>query len=205
MKRTHEVLGGYRVPNGASGAAVRRACELIISNPGIRQSELLEQVVQFSSLNMSTAGWITSPSDKSPAGILWSRKKDGRYFCCYPNDLTPQCTGSVKALMGVWRKMPINCDWDFASTLSIGDVVIRKSDGAFFVFHGWTHRYTGETFKDIDSAMEHITSREIIAGEKTGWGVPPYPLWSSEGVFHGWGELTARRNAKFGDCPFVKS
>ena len=35
----------------------------------------------------STAGWITTPGPKSPANILWNRRKEG-VFRCYPNEHT---------------------------------------------------------------------------------------------------------------------
>jgi len=90
-------VNGYKVPNGASGVAVRKACELITASPGISQKEVLEVAVRFSGLNFSTATWITSPSSKSPAGLLWDRRKEGT-FKCYPNEFTSQVVGSVELL-----------------------------------------------------------------------------------------------------------
>ena len=42
MSKEQLVVNGYKVPGGYSGAAVRRACELIIENPGITQKEVLD-------------------------------------------------------------------------------------------------------------------------------------------------------------------
>ena len=95
MAKGNLVVNGYKVPTGASGVAVRKACELITESPGISQKEVLEAAVRFSGLNFSTATWITSPSPKSPAGLLWDRRKEGT-FKCYPNQFTSQVVGSVE-------------------------------------------------------------------------------------------------------------
>jgi hypothetical protein len=97
MAKEKLIVNGYRVPTGASGVAVRKACELILANPGISQKEVLEAAVRFSGLNHSTATWITSPSSKSPVGFLWTRQKEGT-FKCYPNEWTHQVVGSLEAL-----------------------------------------------------------------------------------------------------------
>jgi len=88
-KKESLVFNGYRIPGGKGGAAVIRACQLIRAEPGIKQADLIYSVTQWAGLNRSTAGWITSPGDKSPAEILWDRRKEGLGFKCYPNEHTP--------------------------------------------------------------------------------------------------------------------
>ena len=97
MAKEHLVVNGYRVPGGFSGVAVRRACEMVTAVPGVTQKELLQAAVQYSGLNSSTAGWITSPGPKSPAGLLWDRNKEG-VFKCYPNKFTDGVVGAQAAL-----------------------------------------------------------------------------------------------------------
>lgn len=97
MAKAKLIVNGYKVPDGLSGVAVRRACELIIERPGVTQKEVLEAAVKASSLNFSTAGWITSPGPKSPACVLWERRKEG-VFKCYPNEFTDKVTGSTEFL-----------------------------------------------------------------------------------------------------------
>jgi hypothetical protein len=97
MAKERLVVNGYIVPGGYGGAAVRRACETILENPGITQKDLLQEAVRFSGINFSTAGWITSPGPKSPATILWDRRKEGT-FKCYPNEHTEGVVGAEAAL-----------------------------------------------------------------------------------------------------------
>jgi hypothetical protein len=97
MAKESLVVNGYKVPSGYSGASVRRACELVIAEPGIKQRDLLERSVMYSGINLSTAGWITSPGPKSPATLLWDRHKEG-IFRCYPNAFTEIATGAQDAL-----------------------------------------------------------------------------------------------------------
>jgi len=97
MAKERLVVNGYIVPGGFSGVAVRRACETVIANPGIPQTQLLNQAVQFSGINLGTAGWITSPGPKSPATLLWDRRKEG-VFRCYPNEHTEKVIGAGAAL-----------------------------------------------------------------------------------------------------------
>ena len=96
MAKERLVINGFKVPNGWSGVAVRRACETVSANPGITQKDLLEEAIRFSGLNLSTSGWITSPGPKSPATVLWDRRKDG-VFRCYPNEHTEKVVGSAEA------------------------------------------------------------------------------------------------------------
>lgn len=88
-KKESLVFNGYRIPRGKGGAAVARACQLVRDQPGIKQVDIINHVTQWAGLNLSTAGWITSPGDKSPAELLWDRRKEGRGFKCYPNEHTP--------------------------------------------------------------------------------------------------------------------
>jgi hypothetical protein len=97
MAKEHLVVNGFRVPGGFGGVAVRRACEYIIANPGIPQSEVLKLSVAYSGLSLSQAGWITSPGPKSPATLLWDRRKEGT-FKCYPNEHTEGVVGAQAAL-----------------------------------------------------------------------------------------------------------
>jgi len=39
MAKQRIVVNGYPVPTGFSGVAVRRACELVVASPGIRQAD----------------------------------------------------------------------------------------------------------------------------------------------------------------------
>jgi len=88
MKRDPKlVIGGYSVPGGAGRIAVAAAVDLIKRYPGVKQVDVQKHAVRFSGLNSSTAGWVTSPGVKSPATILWDRRKEG-VFRCYPNENT---------------------------------------------------------------------------------------------------------------------
>lgn len=98
MAKDKFIVNGYSVPTGYSGVAVRRACELVVERPGITQKELLDEAVRFSGLNFSTAGWLTSPGPKSPATILWDRRKEG-VFKCYPNEFTDKVLGAQEAIL----------------------------------------------------------------------------------------------------------
>ena len=53
MAKVKEVIGGYKVPGGKGGAAVARACQLIIQNPGIKQGDVLDTVAYWAKLNLS--------------------------------------------------------------------------------------------------------------------------------------------------------
>ena len=97
MAKVKTIVNGYTVPGGYSGVAVRHACETVLKNPGITQKDLLEAAVKCSGLNLGTAGWITSPGPKSPATLLWDRRKEG-VFKCYPNEHTEKVIGAEVAL-----------------------------------------------------------------------------------------------------------
>ena len=88
MKRDPKlVIGGYSVPGGAGRIAVAAAVDLIKRYPGVKQVDVQKHAVRFSGLNGSTAGWVTSPGVKSPATILWDRRKED-VFRCFPNENT---------------------------------------------------------------------------------------------------------------------
>lgn len=89
------VINGFKIPGGKGGLAVRIAANLIAKNPGIKQAELLSRACNQAEMNLSTSGWITSPGDKSPAMKLWTRKKEGRGFCLYPNEWTQEAAQSL--------------------------------------------------------------------------------------------------------------
>jgi hypothetical protein len=88
MAKVKEIIGEYAVPGGKGGAAVAKACQLVLQNPGIKQGDVHEQAAHWAGLNHSTANWISSPGPKSPAELLWGRRKEGRGFRCYPNEHT---------------------------------------------------------------------------------------------------------------------
>jgi hypothetical protein len=48
-RKPAEIVNGYKVPGGRGGAAVAKACQLIIQNPGIKQG----------------MSWILSPTGRS--------------------------------------------------------------------------------------------------------------------------------------------
>lgn len=98
MAKDKLIVNGYKVPGAWSGVAVRYACERVLENPGISQGELLQEATTVSGLNLGTAGWITSPGPKSPATLLWDRRKEG-VFRCYPNEFTEKVTGFQKAII----------------------------------------------------------------------------------------------------------
>ncbi len=97
MAKERLVVNGYIVPGGFSGVAVRRACETVLANPGIPQTQLLQEAVRYSGINMGTASWITSPGPRSPATLLWDRRKEGT-FKCYPNEHTEKVIGAGDVL-----------------------------------------------------------------------------------------------------------
>jgi hypothetical protein len=101
MKKEKTTVGGWTVPGGKAGIAVRKACELVTSNPGISQAELLMLAVEFSGTNRAHMTWLTSPDakrpERSPVGRLWERRKEGTWRC-YPNSVTSQLSGSLEAL-----------------------------------------------------------------------------------------------------------
>lgn len=122
MAKEHLVVNGFRVPGGFSGVAVRKACELIIANPGISQSEVLKLSVAYSGISLSQAGWITSPGPKSPATLLWGRRKEG-VFRCYPNEHTESVVGAQDALFDEFTKTTMRVFRDVKFRPKPGDLV----------------------------------------------------------------------------------
>jgi hypothetical protein len=86
MKTKIEV-NGFKIPGEFGAVALWKALFNVLNNPGISQTYQLQDAANFSSLNHSTLGWLTSPGPKSPAEKLWDRRKEG-VFCLYPNQWT---------------------------------------------------------------------------------------------------------------------
>ena len=121
-KKPAEIVNGYKVPGGRGGAAVAKACQLIIQNPGIKQGDVLDQVTNWAKLNHSTANWITSPGPKSPAERLWSRQKVGRGFCCFPNEYT-HLLGDPRIRLQAEVIRDFDGDWKTVGSPHPGDLV----------------------------------------------------------------------------------
>ena len=131
MAKVKEVIGGYTVPGGKGGAAVARACQLILQNPGIKQGDIHEQAARWAGLNHSTANWITSPGFGSPAAILWDRKKEGRGFRCYPNEHTDKL-GDPRPRLRTEVLKDFERDWKASGCPIPGELVRCKGyDGSF--------------------------------------------------------------------------
>ena len=164
------VINGYTIPGGKGGWAVRRACEIIISQPGIGQSKLLESAAGWADLNLGTAGWITSPSDKSPAGKLWTRVKEGRGYSLHPNEFTQQATGALDFV-----KEEVAKDYDKLESIGIkpGDLVSAK--------HTVWNTTTGTTIESI--------------GPFAGWAFEYHPLFKTT-VFSSTREVIVALNEK---------
>jgi len=89
VKKEKEIVNGYTIPGGAGGYAVKLACHIILNEPGIRQVDLLDRLIDASGLNASTAGWLISVREGSPGAYLWRREKNSKgHYCIYPNDFT---------------------------------------------------------------------------------------------------------------------
>ena len=125
MAKVKEIIGGYKVPGGKGGAAVARACQLILQNPGIKQGDIHEQAAHWAGLNHSTANWITSPGSSSPAGILWDRRKEGRGFKCYPNEHTDKL-GDPRIRLRQELLKDFDRDWEAAGRPIPGNLVTVK-------------------------------------------------------------------------------
>ena len=181
-KKNYDVVGGYKIPGARGGAAVRRACEIIVAEPGIAQSDLLKRVTGFANINLSTAGWITSPAANSPAGILWERRKVGRSFHCYPNEYTPTVTGSTNAMVEVWKGYPCHHNWKTFETLTKGSVIeTGDPDYPVVTYHGWMHDKTSNIYNTLEEAANSLHGLLDSDG-----GLPPWPALSSDGIFMSW-------------------
>ena len=142
-KKAAEIINGFKIPGGRGGAAVLRACQMVRQNPGIKQADLINHVTSWANLNLSTAGWITSPGPKSPAEILWDRRKEGRGFKCYPNEHTPDIDPRVSLRAIVTKEF--DAEWVPAGSPVPGDLVSVKtysgtSMGLLVGYEVW-HRY----------------------------------------------------------------
>ena len=131
MAKVKEVIGGYKVPGGKGGAAVARACQLILQNPGIKQVDIHEQSAHWAGLNHSTANWITSPGSNSPAVILWDRKKEGRGFRCYPNEHTDKL-GDPRIRLRQELLKDFDRDWGNSGRPNPGELVRVKNYGGTY-------------------------------------------------------------------------
>ena len=130
MSKARKTINGYRLPSARLCVAVAKACQIITERPGIPQRELLEQTSRW--LKMP-AGWLGSASARSPAGLLWERKKVGRSYRCYPNEHT-SAMGDPRAWAAEAAVAIIDKDWRAAGCPQPGDLVtyIRPS---MFVDH----------------------------------------------------------------------
>jgi hypothetical protein len=121
-RKPAEIVNGYKGPGGRGGAAVAKACQLIIQNPGIKQGDVLDTVAYWAKLNHSTANWITSPGSKSPAELLWSRQKVGRAFGCFPNEHT-HLLGDPRLRLRAEVIREFDGDWKAVGSPNPGDLV----------------------------------------------------------------------------------
>jgi len=97
------IINNYTMPGKKGGIAVRKACAMILENPGHKQGDVLEYAANFAGINRGTATWLTSPGDKSPATLLWDRRPEGRGYHLYPNEFTEQgADGLVEAVKEDW-------------------------------------------------------------------------------------------------------
>ena len=145
-KANQQIINGYPIPSGKSGVGVRRACELVVSNPGIKQSDLLQAAAEYSKLNLGTASWLTSPGNGklNPVDRLWERRKEGRGFSCYPNEYTGLVTGAADAAIREYVSHALRT-YTFAAAIKPGELI--RFDAAYSgstepqllgIFFGWT-------------------------------------------------------------------
>ena len=98
MAKQKTIINGYTIPSGRGGVAVRKACELLLADPGMAQTTLLEEASYYAGVSSSHSGWLVSPNDpKCPLPKLWNRTKEG-VFRHYPNEFTEQGIGSEQAM-----------------------------------------------------------------------------------------------------------
>lgn len=162
MAREKLVIGGYTVPGGWGGIMVRRACELVLESPGIRQKDLLTHSCLYANLNLGTAGWLVSPGPKSPACILWDRRdpNKGRGFECFPNELTELCTGASAEAQKLWvshtrKGIERNADLAAGSLCRLRDFDSSGSPRETYAsFHGWRHSEGSVTHSDLGELLD---------------------------------------------------
>jgi hypothetical protein len=163
MAKERLVINGYIVPGGYGGIAVRRACETVIANPGITQQDLLQEAVRFSGINLGTASWITSPGPKSPAALLWDRRKEG-VFRCYPNEHTAAVGGSQEALIDEFIRNTTRLIRDVKFRPRPGDLVRVSQWGAEGegIFLGYKLGHGTRFFGLRNTVEEWITERPAV-------------------------------------------
>jgi hypothetical protein len=120
--------------------AVLKACQLVRDNPGIKQGDLVDEATRWANLNLSTATWITTPGPKSPAGILWDRRKEGRGYRCYPNEHTSSAPDARVPL----RKLILD-DFD-----QMWNAALRPLPGDLIE---WTYRYSSHSGPEIRTGL----------------------------------------------------
>lgn len=129
------VINGYTIPGKKGGIGVRKACQLVLNNPGIKTEDLHTEAAWFANLNLSTAGWIVSPKD-GPVGQLWERRKEGRGFRHYPNEFTESAIGDLKSdSYQIALDSFIHFNKDIIGARQ-GDLIKQISDGKQVVFLG---------------------------------------------------------------------
>ena len=163
MAKVKTIVNGYTVPGGYSGVAVRHACETVLKNPGITQKDLLEAAVKCSGLNFGTAGWITSPGPKSPATLLWDRRKEG-VFKCYPNEHTDKVIGAEAALFDEIMNQTRLSFRGVKYRPAVGDLVALNSavDGKVYaegLFIGYSFGRMGDSDPLYNSVEEIVEAR----------------------------------------------
>jgi len=152
-------VNGYTIPSGKGGVAVRRACEIIVKTPGIKQTDLLDAAAAFSRLNHSTAAWVTSPGQDgkpSPASCLWERRKEGRNFHCYPNEFTEKVGDSelfaieelIKEAVSLTRQLGNQRRPSWIGSIKPGDLVRAEPISSHYEYTPITGIFLGWSFDD---------------------------------------------------------
>lgn len=154
MAKDKLIVNGYKVPGAWSGVAVRYACERVLANPGISQVDLLQAATTVSGLNLGTAGWITSPGPKSPATLLWDRRKEG-VFRCYPNEFTEKVTGFQKAIIEEITKFTLGrCKLNRVP--EVGELVEVRSGDNYYHHEGVVLGFV--TAEDMNTLHPSVTA-----------------------------------------------
>jgi len=139
-KKEALIINGYKVPGARGGVAVLKACQLVRDNPGIKQGDLVDEATRWANLNLSTSTWITTPGPKSPAGILWDRRKEGRGYRCYPNEHTSSAPDARvplrKLILDDFDQM-----WNAALNPLPGDLI------------EWTYRYSYDSGPEVRTGL----------------------------------------------------
>lgn len=186
MPKEKLIVNNYKVPGGWGGLAVRRACEIILERPGIKQVDLFDEVMKYTSLNPSSSGWIVTPSQRSPAERLWFRKKVGRNFCCYPNEFTQFSTGAEEYRKKLWLTEALSFARALHSSIKPGDLVFRKNNNgepdSLVLFSGWI----------FNTDASHITKKvfpsitEMVDSVKSPWPAAAPACSDSSGIHPTW-------------------